>query len=85
MVFILTLSDYVYTIIIIASSLYPSTVYAIYYTVGFYLGMLFSIFWASVMAFLVYKSLTKPESELKHIFMKALGAVFVLATIITIV
>lgn len=73
MIFILTLSDFLYSLTVLTSVLFPYAVMSNYYRFGFYFGSYFSIYWASAIAFLVYKSLTSQNAiNTKQLFIKTL-------------
>ncbi len=73
MIFVLTLSDFLYSSTVLATIFYPYVDMSSYYRLSFYFCSNFSIYWASAIAFLVYKTLkSKDTPNIKKLFIKTL-------------
>lgn len=73
MIFILILSDFLYSLIVLATYFFPYADFSHIYRFGFYFCSNFSIYWASAIAFLVYKTLTSKGSiNANKLFLKTL-------------
>jgi len=77
MIFILILSDFLYSLIVLATYFFPYANLSRIYRFSFYFCASFSIYWASAIAFLVYKTLTsKDHINANKLFLKTLLIVF---------
>lgn len=73
MIFILTLSDFLYSLTALTSVFLPYLEFSRYYRFGFYFCSYFSIYWASAIAFLIYKTLTSQDAiNTNQLFIKTL-------------
>ena len=85
MVVILGLSDLIQCIVVLLDTIIPEMIYNKVVNGFFFLSTYFSIFWASAMAFLVYRSIKYVDFNSKEAFVKTLVIVFVLSSCFTIV
>jgi len=73
MIFILTLSDFLYSVTVLTSIFFPYANFSPCYRFGFYFCSYFSIYWASAIAFLVYKTLASQNAiNTKQLFVRTL-------------
>jgi len=73
MIFLLVLSDFFYSLIVLASYYYPYMSMHLIYRFGFYFCSYFSIYWAFAIAFLVYKTLTGTNNiPIQRLFIRTL-------------
>ena len=83
MIFLLTLSDFIFSLAALSSSVYPYLPFGRLYRFSLCMGMYFSILWASAIAFLIYKSLQLGNFSSKKTFFKTLALVIVLSLLFT--
>jgi len=82
MILLLTLSDFIYSLTVLATLFFPLTSLSTYYRFSFYFCSNFSIYWAASIAFLVYKTLISKDSlNLNKLFIQTL--LIVLAVTLT--
>jgi len=85
MIFVLTLSDFLYSSTVLVTIFYPYIDMSPYYRLSFYFCSNFSIYWASAIAFLVYKTLISKDSlNIKKLFLQTLLAALTI-TIISVI
>ena len=81
MVLILAISDLIFAVTVLSSTLFRSFIYERTYYLFFFTSMYFSIFWASGIAVLVYKSLKDKNFKPIRSFIYTITAVLLLATL----
>ena len=83
MVFLLTLSDWIFSLAALMSAIIPDLRLSEVYRIGLYTGMFFSIFWAAAIAYLIYKSLITRDFDPKKSFIRTFALVLVLSISLT--
>lgn len=83
LIFILSISDFILSTVGIVSGVLPKIMLKYVYQTLFYLAIHFSIFWAAIMAFIVYKSLQDREMNVKRFCLKMILMTFTAASIFT--
>jgi len=85
MVLILGVSDLLQSVVVLLDTLIPGMILNKVSNCLFFLSIYFSIFWASSMSFLVYRSIKYIDFNSKIAFIKTLIFVFILSLLFTVV
>ena len=81
LIFILALSDFIFSLTGIISHFFPLTILSQTYRIALFLTSHFSIFWVSAISFVVYKSLKERDLNSKALVMKSVIGIFTISVI----
>ena len=83
MIFILALSDFIYSLTVLSTIFFPLVNVSPYYRFNFFFCSNFSIYWAAAIAFLIYKTLfNKDLTNIKKLFTQTLLVVIAVTLVV---